>query len=108
MKIFSARFSPATVVAILLFPSAVCPQAEFHDLSPILDQLRLIKSHREIELMRRAGRYTAMATVAAMQITRPGLFEFELAAEADHLFLRSGAFARAAVQAPRPILAAAF
>jgi Xaa-Pro aminopeptidase len=72
--------------------SAVCPLAEFHDLSPILDQLRLIKSHREIELMRRAGRLTAMAVVAAMQITRPGLFEFELAAEADHLFLRSGYF----------------
>lgn len=71
--------------------TAVCPLAEFHDLSPILDQLRLIKSHREIELMRRAGRLTANAVVAAMQITRPGLFEFELGAEADHLFLRSGA-----------------
>ena len=71
--------------------SAVCPLAEVHDLSPILDQLRLIKSHREIELLRRIGRLTAKAVVAAMQITRPGLFEFELAAEADHLYLRSGA-----------------
>ncbi|RLS45814.1 MAG: aminopeptidase P family protein [Planctomycetota bacterium] len=71
--------------------ASVCPQAEFHDLTPILDSLRLIKSHREIELMRRAGRLTAKAVVAAMQITRPGLFEFELAAEADHLYLRSGA-----------------
>ncbi len=72
--------------------SAVCPLAEIHDLSPILDQLRLIKSHREIELMRRIGRLTAKAVVGAMQITRPGLFEFELAAEADYLYLRSGAF----------------
>lgn len=71
--------------------AATCPQAEFEDLSPILDRLRLIKSHREIELMRRAGRLCAKGTVAAMQITKPGLFEFELAAEADHLYLRSGA-----------------
>lgn len=71
--------------------SAICPHAEIHDLSPILDRLRLIKSSREVELMRRAGRLTAKAVVAAMQITRPGLFEFELAAVADYLYLRSGA-----------------
>ena len=71
--------------------ATVCPQAQFHDLSPILDRLRLIKSHREIELMRRAGRLTAKAVVDAMHLTRPGHFEFELAAVADYLYVKSGA-----------------
>ncbi|MDB5343099.1 MAG: peptidase [Schlesneria sp.] len=71
--------------------SATCPQAEIHDLSPILDRMRLMKSPREVELMRRAGRLTAKAVVEAMRMTRPGLFEFELAAVADYLYLRSGA-----------------
>ena len=69
----------------------VCPQAEFQDLSPILDRMRLIKSPREIELMRRAGKLTASAVIEAMRLTRPGHFEFELAAAADYLYLRSGA-----------------
>lgn len=71
--------------------AAACPEAEFHDLSPILDRLRLIKSYREIELMRRTGRMTARALIEAMRLTRPGLFEFELAAAADYLYLRGGA-----------------
>lgn len=70
---------------------AVCPQAEILDLSPILDRLRLIKSHREIELMRRAGRLAAAGLVEAMRLTRPGHFEFELGAAADYLYRRSGA-----------------
>ena len=71
--------------------AAACPEAEFFDLSPILDELRLIKSPREVELMRRASKLTANAIVEAMRLTRPGLFEFELAAAADYLYLRSGA-----------------
>lgn len=68
-----------------------CPQIQFQDLSPILDQMRLIKSSREVELMRRVGRLTACAVVEAMTLTRPGLFEFELAAAAEYVYRRSGA-----------------
>ena len=71
--------------------AAAAPQAEFHDLSPVLDEMRLIKSSREIELMRRAGRLTAQAVIEAMKITQPGHFEFELGAVADYVYLRSGA-----------------
>ena len=69
----------------------ICPHAAFHDLSPILDQLRLIKSSREIALMRHAGELTGNAVIDAMKITRPGIVEFQLAAIADYRFLRSGA-----------------
>ena len=82
---------PSTEQWLVQKLSAVCPQAEFHDLSPILDRMRLIKSHREIELMRRVGKLTAGAVIEAMRLTRPGHFEFELAAAADYLYLRSGA-----------------
>lgn len=68
-----------------------CPTAEFHDLSPILDRMRLIKSHREVELMRRVGKLTAKAVIDAIRLTTPGMFEFELAAAADYLYFRSGA-----------------
>jgi Xaa-Pro aminopeptidase len=71
--------------------AAVCSNAMFCDLSPILDQLRLIKSPREIKIMRTAGELTANAIIDAIRITRPGLIEFELAAIADYRFLRSGA-----------------
>lgn len=70
---------------------AACPQLEFADLTPTLDRMRLHKSSLEIELMRRAGRLTAKAVVEAMRQTAPGRFEFELAAVADYLYLRSGA-----------------
>ena len=71
--------------------SQVSPQATIDDLSPILDQLRLIKSAAEIGVMRHAGVLTGKAIIDAMCLTRPGLVEFELAAIADYRFLQSGA-----------------
>lgn len=82
---------PSTERWFLQKLAEAAPQAEFADLSPILDRMRLIKSPREIELMRRAGRLTAHGVIEAIQITRPGHFEFELAAIADYVYLRSGA-----------------
>lgn len=67
------------------------PGVEFADLSPIIDEMRLIKSPAELEVMRRAGRLTAAAVTEAMRCTRPGLFEFHLAAQADFTFLAAGA-----------------
>jgi Xaa-Pro aminopeptidase len=74
--------------------AAVAPQATFRDLSPLLDELRLIKSVRELSLLRRAGQLTAEAVRKAMQQTRVGLYEYQLAAVADHVF--SDAAARSA------------
>jgi Xaa-Pro aminopeptidase len=41
--------------------------------------------------MRAAGRLTALATVEAMRSTAEGIFEYELAAVADFVFLQAGA-----------------
>jgi Xaa-Pro aminopeptidase len=67
------------------------PKAEFRDLSPIVHGLRLIKSPAEAEVMRVAGRLTALATIAAMKATRPGVTEFQLGAVADYVFGINGA-----------------
>ncbi|MCA1596016.1 MAG: M24 family metallopeptidase, partial [Chloroflexi bacterium] len=66
------------------------PTLELRDLSPLLDSLRIIKSSREVELMRRAGRITALAVREAMRSTRPGLREYQLGAVADYVFRVNG------------------
>jgi Xaa-Pro aminopeptidase len=64
---------------------SVCPNAEIRDVSPMLDRLRTIKSPREIDVMRRAGKLTALGISEAMRCTRPGLIEYQLAATADYI-----------------------
>ena len=61
------------------------------DLSPILDELRLLKSPREMDLLRRAGQLSALAVREAMRSTRPGLREHHLEAVARYLFRLNGA-----------------
>jgi Xaa-Pro aminopeptidase len=67
------------------------PQAEVRDLSPVIDSLRLHKSPREIALLRRAARLAGLAVAEAMRSTRPGVFEYELDALAQLIFVRHGA-----------------
>jgi len=67
------------------------PYIEIRDLSPILDEMRAIKSESELVLMRRAGELTGLAVVAAMQATQPGVIEYELYAEMEYVYLRGGA-----------------
>jgi Xaa-Pro aminopeptidase len=66
-------------------------RAEIRDLSPILDDLRSIKSAREIDLIRRASQLSGLGLVEAMKATRPGVFEYQLDAAARYVFLVNGA-----------------
>lgn len=70
---------------------ALCPNADVQDLSPIISSLRIVKSPAELEVMRFAGKLTAWAVAEAMQCTKPGLFEYQLGAIADYIFLANGA-----------------
>ncbi|HEX8914179.1 MAG TPA: aminopeptidase P N-terminal domain-containing protein [Humisphaera sp.] len=81
---------PSPEVHLLARVAELCPGAELRDLSPILQRMRLVKSDAEVAVMRRAGRLAAEAVVAAMRVTRPGVFEYELAAAADHVYLLAG------------------
>ncbi len=67
------------------------PQFSIEDLSPVLDQLRLVKSPREIELIREATRLSGFAILESMRSTKAGMMEYELDAVAKFIFYRGGA-----------------
>lgn len=75
--------------------SGVTPPALTCDLHAILNEMRLIKDAEEIGLMQTAASISSIAHRRAMQITCPGMFEYELEAEMLHEFRRSGAQAPA-------------
>ena len=62
------------------------PQYEIRDLSPILDKLRLIKSPKEIAMIRRASQIAALGIMEAMRSTKPGVMEYQLEAVARYVF----------------------
>lgn len=67
------------------------PQFTVSDLSPAIDDLRLIKSEAELVLLRRAGELAAKATTTAMAATHVGQTEREIFALALYTFISNGA-----------------
>lgn len=67
------------------------PRAEIRDLSPILDDLRGIKSPREIALIRRASQIAGLGLMEAIRSTEPGVTEYQLEAAVRYVFLLNGA-----------------
>ena len=63
---------------------------DFRDVTPHIDRLRLIKSAREIEILRYNGRISAEAMVRAIRAAAPGRFEYELEAEATSWLIKHG------------------
>ena len=62
------------------------PAAAVKDLDPILDAMRLIKSPREVALIREATRISGLGIMEAMRSAQPGMYEYELEAIADYVF----------------------
>ena len=71
--------------------SGVGAPEQIHDIRSILDEMRLVKDASEIDTMRLAASISARAHSRAMQVTRPGMKEYEVEAELLHEFRRSGA-----------------
>jgi len=67
------------------------PQAEVKDCSAMIAELRSIKSAAEVELLRRAGRIGVKAHIETMKATRPGVYEYELAALYEYICKKEGA-----------------
>jgi len=65
------------------------------DVRKMLDEMRLIKSPFEMDLMHRSANIAAAAHQRAMQFTKPGMMEYEVEAEFLHEFYRRGAQAPA-------------
>jgi Xaa-Pro aminopeptidase len=67
------------------------PGVNVRDLDPILDSLRLIKSPREIALIREATRLAGLGLMEGIRSARPGMREYEVESMADYVFKRGGA-----------------
>jgi len=63
---------------------------QFVSLAHVLHESRLYKSRQEIKVMRRAAEIAAKAHCRAMEVCRPGMFEYEIEAELLHTFMRHG------------------
>ena len=66
------------------------PYYELRDVTPHIDRLRLIKTPREIEILRYGGRVSAEAMKRAILATAPGKYEYELEAEATYWHVKHG------------------
>lgn len=65
--------------------------ASLTDWRPLVHEMRLFKSPEEIDVLRRAGEISALAHTRAMQVCRPGMFEYQLEGEILHEFNRHSA-----------------
>lgn len=66
------------------------PPHEFSALDHLLHDIRLIKSPAEVALMQRACDISAEAHTRAMQMVKPGMYEYELEAELMRTFMAAG------------------
>ena len=71
------------------------PKSEIRDLDPIINELRGIKSPREIAVVREATRIAGLGIMEAMRDTKPSLFEYELQADSEFVFKKYGSFGAA-------------
>lgn len=71
--------------------TGVVAPSEFVDLAAPLHEMRLLKSDAELATIERAGGITRTAHLRAMEIARPGRFEYEVEAELMRVFRDSGA-----------------
>ena len=70
---------------------SLVPGVDIRNLDPILDRLRVIKSAREIAVIREATRISGTAILDVMRSAKPGMYEYELAAIGDFYFRRYNA-----------------
>jgi Xaa-Pro aminopeptidase len=66
------------------------PPTGVMDPRPVLNQMRLIKSHDELELMRKSAAISAEAHMLGMAQCKPGMYEYELEALLSYTFRRHG------------------
>lgn len=67
------------------------PRAEIRNLNPLLDELRSVKSPREIALIRRASQLAGLGVMEAIRSAKAGVYEYQLDAAARYVFLLHGA-----------------
>jgi len=66
------------------------PLTAVKDLTPVLDMMRWIKDEKEIAVIRECGRIGALGFDEAMRVTRPGMYEYQVAAACDFIYQNEG------------------
>ncbi|MCB5162675.1 aminopeptidase P N-terminal domain-containing protein [Marinomonas algarum] len=69
---------------------AVAP-TQFSDLSPLVAEMRLYKDAEEIAIMETAAQISVEAHKQAMRTVQAGMYEYQLEAELNYVFMKSGA-----------------
>lgn len=64
---------------------------EIRDATPLVGQLRAVKTREEIAQVRAASEIAAHGLAEAMKSARPGIYEYQIAAAARYVFTRLGA-----------------
>ncbi len=67
------------------------PLHRYERLAPLMHDLRMIKSTREIEVLKKAITITEQGFRRLLNFVKPGVMEYEVEAELIHEFIRSGA-----------------
>ena len=67
------------------------PLVHLHDVTPLIDVMRNIKTPQEIAVLRRNGKLSADGIRTGMARAFPGIFEYQIEAEASYIFRKSGA-----------------
>ena len=81
---------PAREAAFARLLRERCPAARVADLSPVLDEMRLVKDEQEVAVLREAGAICADALTACIRATAPGVMEYQLAAVLEYHYRVSG------------------
>src|ERR1700728_1079542 len=82
---FASEMAPAR-----LLPERY-PMVRLRDLTPAVNTMRNIKTAQEIEVLRRNGKLSAEGLRVAIGHAHPGMYEYEIEAEAAYVFRKSGA-----------------
>ncbi len=67
------------------------PLIIFKDITPMIDNLRVIKTDYEVEILRTNGRISSLGVKEAMLMTKPGVFEYQIEAAAMNAITDGGA-----------------
>jgi Xaa-Pro dipeptidase len=81
-----AKTSGRTVIEML----DVFSHPELHDISPLINRMRRVKTDEELTLMKSAALIADTAMAAVTQKIRPGISERDLAEEIDHQMASAG------------------
>jgi len=83
---------PSREEAFIQKLKALAPQVKIENLDPILDAMRAFKTPREIATIREATRIAGLGIMEAMRDAKPGMFEYELQADAEFVFKKHDAY----------------